>query len=67
MDEEELREELCTLRKKLASAASQLEREVISGAKTAVQKSFDSLSNIYLDYSVFAEVYLGQNLEDMDI
>ena len=66
MDEEELREELCTLRKKLASAASQLEREVISGAKTAVQKSFDSLSNIYLDYSVFAEVYLGQNLEDMD-
>ena len=66
MDEVELREELCTLKTKLASAASQLEREVISGVKTVVQKSFDRLSNIYLDYVVFADVYLGQNLEDMD-
>ena len=67
MDERELRQELSAFRNKVMEAASHLREEIDTGTYTAVQKGYKHFSNILVDYKVFADVYLEEDPDDMDI
>ena len=64
---EELREELQVLRSIVLKADSDLRTNIAGGTFDAVNKCFDKFSQHLLDYEVFGEVYLEEDLQDLKV